>query len=103
MIAYLSDIVYGSTFGILTSSAIVATTAGMKLTPTLVLIIGLTILFTMGIALAVSGYLSTPSEERKKNVSGKRPIVVALLTFIGFILMGLIPLFLFVLAMLIKI
>jgi VIT1/CCC1 family predicted Fe2+/Mn2+ transporter len=90
---YLSDFVYGSTDGIITTFAIVAGTMGAKLHYTIIIILGLANVLADGFSMAVSRYLSAEVEEEIKGVKRyPSPLASSLVTFFSFVGMGLIPL-----------
>jgi len=61
--SYLSDFVYGSIDGSVTTFAIVAGVTGASLSPSIVLILGFANLFADGFSMAVGNYLSTKSKK----------------------------------------
>lgn len=96
---YLPEFVYGGTDGAVTTFAIIAGVAGASLNSTIVLILGFANLIGDGISMAVSDYLSTQSRnELQENAKGFKlsPEKSALITFISFFFIGLIPLFSYV-------
>lgn len=107
---YLPELVYGGIDGAVTTFAVVAGSTGASLSATIVLILGFTNLFADGFSMAVSNYLALQSQteihkhhrdyQQIKRLS-KHPIKAATVTFSSFFIIGLIPLFSFVLAALI--
>ncbi len=96
---YIGDIVYGANDGIITTFAIVAGVIGAGLTSWIVLIIGFASLIADGFSMASSNYLANRSErEVIDSVEGKRAhnhtniYISSGLTFISFVIAGLIPL-----------
>jgi len=96
---YIKDIIYAANDGIITTFAVVAGVAGANLEPQIILILGLANLFADGFSMAVSDYLGTKSEEEyleregdsneaKKQGDPKR---AALVTFLAFVVSGLLP------------
>ncbi len=100
---YLPEFVYGAIDGTVTTFAVVAGALGAALSPGIVLILGFANLFADGFSMAVSNYLSTKSRRdlgplNQKKSTSFNPLKTAIATFISFILIGLIPLFSFVLS-----
>ena len=102
---YLGEFVYGGIDGAVTTFAIVAGAIGASLNTAVILILGFVNLFADGFSMAVSNYLSTKSQHeldvRHKRLylhKDKNPRKTAVATFISFVLVGIIPLFSFVLA-----
>lgn len=94
--AYLPEIVYGASDGIVTTFAIVAGVVGAELSTQTVLVLGFASLFADGFSMAVSNVLS----ERSKIESApslRDASRNGLATFSGFILAGLLPLLAYVL------
>ena len=107
---YLPEFVYGGTDGSVTTFAVVAGSIGASMSAQVALILGFANLFADGFSMAVSSYLSTKSsiqmheghKDYKKFASlNKNPIKSAVATFISFVLVGFIPLFSFVVALII--
>ena len=100
---YIGDFVYGANDGIITTFAVVAGIAGAKLSAAIVIILGLASLIADGISMAASNYLATKSESDylkretdNHNHHFKDPIKGAIITFVGFILVGFAPLIAYV-------
>jgi len=98
---FLPDAVYGANDGIITTFAIVAGVVGANLSVETVFIIGVASLFADGFSMATSNYLASESEDSLLNASGDTddpflanttPQTSALVTFITFIVVGMIPL-----------
>lgn len=97
---YIRDAVYGANDGIITTFAIVASVEGADLGTTAILVVGFASLFADGFSMASSNFLANKAEvARKKNLkfSGEQekedPKKSALLTFLSFVIVGIIPLF----------
>ena len=88
---YLKSIVYGGLDGIITTFAIVAGVAGASLSSSIVMILGFANLIADGFSMAVGDYLSTKAE-LEISKSKKSPIKNGVVTFLSFIIFGLIPL-----------
>lgn len=91
---YLSDIVYGATDGIITSFVVVSGVEGAKLSPTIVVILGLVNLFADGISMGASNFLSIRAESQVKKLGRGfvEPLYHACATFFSFLIFGSIPL-----------
>jgi len=94
---YLSDLVYGSNDGIITTFAVVAGVAGANLSPTVVLILGFANLVADGFSMGASNYLSIRSEEAARAAAGlgvREPHALrhGIATFVAFNVAGIIPL-----------
>ena len=99
---YLSEFVYGSTDGVVTTFAIIAGAVGASLSATIILILGLANLLADGFSMAASNYLSTKSQREldKDSENPKKPLKTAIATFFSFVLIGFVPLISFTLAFL---
>jgi vacuolar iron transporter family protein len=101
---YLAEFVYGGIDGTITTFAVVAGSIGASLITSIILILGFANLFADGFSMAVSNYLSTKSQKdlfskhKHKHTHLKEPKKTALVTFLAFILIGLIPLVSFILS-----
>lgn len=96
---YVKDAVYGANDGIITTFAIVASVEGANLGVKTILAVGFASLFADGFSMASSDFLANKAEvARKKNIKnlGKQekedPKIAALLTFLAFVIVGVIPL-----------
>lgn len=98
---YLPEFVYGSIDGTVTTFAVVAGAVGASFSSAVILILGFANLFADGFSMAVSNFMSRKSERdlNRGNLFGKTPFKSALATFVSFVLVGFIPLFFFVLAL----
>ncbi len=98
---YLPEFVYGSIDGTVTTFAVVAATVGAGLASNIIIILGLANLIGDGISMAVSAYLSAKSEhaQDKKNgvESKKEPSKIGWATLVAFIVIGFMPLIIYVL------
>jgi VIT1/CCC1 family predicted Fe2+/Mn2+ transporter len=94
---YLPDFIFGGVDGLVTTFAIVSGVVGASLSSSIILILGFANLFADGFSMAISNYLSSKSEEDlNQNLSNKKAIFAALVTFFAFVIIGFIPLFPFV-------
>ncbi len=95
---YIGDLVYGANDGIITTFAIVAGVAGANLSPSVVIILGISNVLADGFSMASSNYLARKSEKDyltnigKENEEAHNPIKNATATFLAFIVAGMIPL-----------
>jgi VIT1/CCC1 family predicted Fe2+/Mn2+ transporter len=78
---YLQDFSYGAIDGIITNFVVIAGVAGANLSNNTVIILGLANTFADGFSMATSRFLSNNKHEWKN----------ALITFISFIALGIIP------------
>ena len=96
---YLPEFVYGGIDGNVTTFAVVAGAIGASLQSSIVLILGFANLFADGFSMAVSNYLSNKSRnELSTKARGVDPQKTALVTFVSFLVVGLIPLLSFLFA-----
>lgn len=90
---YLPDMVYGANDGLITTFAIVAGVTGAGLSMAVVLILGFSSLLADGFSMATSNYLAerTPAggEYQTARIHAARH---ALVTFVGFVIPGIVPL-----------
>jgi predicted membrane protein (TIGR00267 family) len=97
---YIGDLVYGANDGIITTFAIVASSAGANLPPSIVVVLGVANMLADGFSMATSNYLARKSEQEykntliseKENEIKKKPVKNALATFLAFVLSGTVPL-----------
>jgi len=98
---YLPDFVYGSIDGVITTFAIVAGVVGGGLSSGVVLVLGFANLLADGFSMAASDYLSAKSDHELKDSSNPlfhtQAFKSAIITFVSFVLLGIIPLTPFVL------
>lgn len=94
---YFGEFVYGGIDGIVTTFAVVASSAGANLGTRVTLILGAANLVADGFSMGVSAYLSNKSKDditpTKQTGSA---LTKGLVTFISFILVGLIPLLVYI-------
>lgn len=91
--AYLPDVVYGANDGLVTTFAVVSGVVGSGLSPQVILILGFASLLADGVSMGASDYLS----ERSKRENGKVPSRKHAaghggVTFLGFVIAGVVPL-----------
>lgn len=95
---YLGEFVYGAMDGTVTTFAVVASSVGATLSPTIILILGFANLLADGFSMASSNYLSTKAKNDMEKIQSNEPLKTGLATFVSFVLIGFIPLLSFVLA-----
>lgn len=97
---YLPEFVYGGIDGTVTTFAVVAATVGAGLSSSIIIILGLANLIGDGISMAISAYLSAKSEQAQDAKDGikkkKNAKKIGWATFIAFVLIGFVPLFIYV-------
>ncbi len=98
---YLPDFVFGGIDGAVTTFAVVSGVIGASLGSHIILILGFANLFADGFSMAVSNYLSKKSDSDLGNTLRTNPVKSASVTFLAFLLIGFIPLFSFLLAIII--
>jgi len=98
---FVRDLVYGANDGIITTFAVVAGVAGARLSPRIVLILGVANLVADGISMGASNYLGIRSERQARHAIGRSahgappesaPIVHGVVTLGAFVAAGAIPL-----------
>lgn len=100
-ITYLKEFVYGGIDGSVTTFAVVAGATGGKLDTGVIIVLGFANLIADGFSMSVGNYLSEKSEldQSEAEVGIKNhlsPIRMAGATFVSFILMGLVPLLVYI-------
>lgn len=94
----LSEFVYGGMDGVITTVAIIAGTMGADISTKYALILGLANILADGFSMGISRYNSLVDiVASNSELSRTSPILSAMATFFFFVLMGLIPLFPFML------
>lgn len=90
---YVSEVVYGSNDGLVTTFAIVAGVTGAALENSVVLILGFVSLLADGSSMAASDFLAHRSREaRDGDDDGPTPLRTAGATFLAFVVAGAVPL-----------
>lgn len=95
--SFLKASVYGANDGIVTTFAVVAGVAGAGLSPDVIIVLGVANMIADGISMAVGDYLGEVSEHkmRKNNQmdsDGDKLWQTGVITFISFIVAGVLPL-----------
>lgn len=98
---YLPEFVYGGIDGTVTTFAVVAATVGAGLSSTVIIILGIANLIGDGISMAVSAYLSAKSERAQAAKQGKAEAEkdstkIGVATFVSFVIVGFVPLLIYV-------
>src|SRR3989344_1422375 len=89
----IKDFVYGASDGIITTFAIVAGVAGAGLSTSIIFILGFANLFADGFSMASSDYLGTETElEVEHRAQKSRALKSGVITFVAFVIGGLVPL-----------
>ena len=100
---YLKEFVYGGIDGSVTTFAIVAGATGAGLNSSIIIVLGFANLIADGFSMSIGNYLSVKSELAygKNGIhhpNSRSPYQTAGATFISFIIMGFIPLLIYVLS-----
>ena len=90
--SYIPEFVYGSMDGLVTTFAIVTGSIGASLSPTVILVVGLANVFADAFSMGSSSYLAAVSEESVSGKTNKKPVMKSAVTFVSFVVVGLIPL-----------
>ncbi len=99
---YLSEFVYGGMDGAVTTFAVVAGATGARFDVKVLLVLGFANLIADGFSMGVGSYLSTKSEDELKHRRGAAdhdepsPLINGLTTYASFIVVGLVPLLIYV-------
>jgi VIT1/CCC1 family predicted Fe2+/Mn2+ transporter len=88
---YISEYIYGSVDGTVTTFAIVAASVGAGLPSGVVLVLGVANVIADGFSMGSSSFLAAQSDDGKKHLQ-KPPIKVGAATFAAFVMVGLMPL-----------
>jgi vacuolar iron transporter family protein len=105
---YLKEFVYGGIDGCVTTFAVVAGATGAGLNSGIIIVLGFANLIADGFSMSVGNYLSVKSgiaseKNRAQNPVARSPFQTAGATFFSFVIMGFIPLLVYVLSYLIAI
>ena len=92
---FLSEFIYGSIDGLITTFAIISSSIGASIPNAYIIIISIASLLSDGYSMGVSRYLSYTAE-LKKNVQTKNPFISGIYTFISFVIIGSIPILPFI-------
>ena len=89
---FIKSFIYGGTDGIITIFNIISGIEGANLNKLYVIILGFGTLIADAVSMAVSSYVSSKSDNSKENY----PLKNGIITFLSFILFGLLPLLSFI-------
>lgn len=95
---YLSEFVYGGIDGAVTTFAVVAGATGARFDLKIILVLGFANLIADGFSMGVGSYLSSKAsielmQKRGESVTDEAsPVINGLMTYLSFILIGLVPL-----------
>lgn len=101
---YLAQFVYGAIDGTVTTFAVVAAAAGARMEPMVIIILGFANLIADGFSMGASAYLSAKSDRDLKESKNELhehdkkewPIGKGLATFAAFVVVGFIPIIVYV-------
>ena len=88
---YGADIIYGGIDGIITTFSIVAGSAGGDLARKVVVILGISNVLSDGYSMGISRYISAQTEIKQGILQNKNALVSGFVTFLSFVLIGLVP------------
>jgi VIT1/CCC1 family predicted Fe2+/Mn2+ transporter len=88
----VAQFVYGAMDGTVTTFAVVAGSQGGGLGPSATIILGFANLFADGLSMGVSAYLGAETQEQVARSHRSRKLMIALVTFISFVIVGTVPL-----------
>ncbi len=100
---YLREFVYGGIDGAVTTFAVVAGATGARFSLTVILVLGFSNLIADGFSMGVGSYLSTKSEQELMQKRGESvkdepsPVINGVTTYFSFIIIGFVPLFMYLL------
>lgn len=100
--AYLSEFVYGGIDGCITTFAVVAGSVGANLDSSVIIVLGLANLLADGFAMSIGAYLAAKTQkendslELHKHTFIKSPYLIGFATYLSFILIGFIPLLVYI-------
>lgn len=89
---YFPQFVYGSVDGIITTFAIISGSIGGNIGRIPIVILGISNILADGYSMGVSSYLSENTDQESR----RNAITTAIVTFISFVLMGIVPILSFV-------
>ena len=100
---YLKEFVYGGIDGCVTTFAVVAGATGAGLNSGIIIVLGFANLIADGFSMSVGNYLSVKSgiaagKNQDQSPAARSPFQTAGATFFSFIIMGFIPLLVYVLS-----
>lgn len=96
---YLKEFVYGGIDGSVTTFAVVAGATGAKMDSGVIIVLGVANLIADGFSMSVGNYLSEKSDQASNHKSLENsvsPFRTAGATFVSFVIMGLVPLLVYI-------
>ena len=90
MSEFLSEFIYGSIDGLITTFSIILSSIGAGFSNNIILILGISNVFSDGYSMGVSRYLSAKAEQNQ-NISDKNSFISGIITFISFVIVGILP------------
>ena len=93
---YLRSVIYGGVDGIITIFNIISGVTGAKLDTKIIIILGVSSLFSDAVSMGMSDYLSIKANKKMDKDKDMNENTSSLITFISFIVFGLIPLLTFI-------
>lgn len=95
---YLGEFVYGGFDGCITTFAVVAGSVGANLDSSIIIVLGLANLLADGFAMSVGAYLSTKTNNAANLVisNNKKPFWVGATTYFSFLVIGIIPILIYI-------
>lgn len=91
MNTYFSEVIYGGIDGVITTSSIVAGSAGGSLLKKVIIILGISNVISDGFSMGFSRYISSKTELEQGYLKNKNDLTSAFVTFLSFILIGVLP------------
>lgn len=89
---YLPDLVYGANDGIITTFAVVSGVVGASLSESVIIILGFANLVADGFSMGASNYLARRSHPEQDLADRRDAVRHGLVTFVGFVTAGVVPL-----------
>lgn len=97
---YLGEFVYGGIDGSITTFAVVAGSVGAHLDSSIIIILGLANLLADGFAMSIGAYLSTKTQKDSTPYTignnNKTALKVGVSTYLSFVVIGFIPLLIYI-------
>jgi vacuolar iron transporter family protein len=94
---YLPECVYGSIDGAVTTFAVIAGTVGAGLPTGIIVILGISNVLADGFSMASSNFLAERARAQKDGAEHAAPFYSALATFLAFVVVGSVPLLVYIL------
>lgn len=90
---YIPEVIYGGVDGIITTFAIIAGSAAANFDKSILITLGLASIAADGFSMGISSFLA-----EKARKAGNNPFIVGLVTFVSFVIIGIIPMIPFLLS-----